>query len=417
MSGDAGSVSIPQAIAFKDKVFETPGRPANSESDITAAASESTYSVSPLRSEPFYSTTEDTIEEHVLVKTIREQIQKEPNKSDPPAWTKHLNSNPGSSVEKTNPKESEKRDDGSKASNSTQENIMVARDQSQAPSASSAKSEVLQIAAIADKARAEIAELEAILAQQENEALALAEQAAAIVALLEAETDKKAKMAEVAILKAKLALQGVGNGMKSDGDIAANIAKTIAEAEKETLVTEDRAEIASFSSTRDERQEHSVSSPSNNAEVSAITEQVIDIADPPAIVRQIELPAVVQEKRSKKDLTVVTDMDDTINEFVVSPLGDGSPRKRTIDEDGSTIDTIYKKIEECRETILNPNASMEEQSKAAELMEKMARIAKITGELEPKKPVISPLSCPASTNGIPREIATLEEKSKGNAPL
>jgi hypothetical protein len=322
MSGDAGSVSIPQAIAFKDKVLETPGRPANTESDITAA-SEGTYSVSPLRSEPFSSTTEDTIEEHVLVKTIREQIQKQPNKTDPPAWTKHLSSNPGSSVEKTNPKESEKRDDGSKEFKSTKEKKMVARDQSQASSASSAESEVSQIAAIAEKARAEIAELEAILAQQENEALALAEQAAAIVAQLEAETDRKAKMAEVAILKAKLALQGVGSGMKSDGDIAASIAKIIAEAEKETVVTEDRAEIASVSSTRDERQEHSVSSPSNNAEVSAITEQVIDIADPPAIVRQTELPAVVQEKRSKKDLTVVTDMDDTTNKFVVSPLGDG----------------------------------------------------------------------------------------------
>ncbi|KAG7337901.1 hypothetical protein IV203_022431 [Nitzschia inconspicua] len=392
MSGEAGSVSIPQAIAFEDKVFHTPCR---KEEDILSS-SITTTSVSPLRSEPFSGVTDTSIEEHILVKTIREQIQKQPSKCDPPAWTKHLSSYRGCTAEKRN-EQQENRDDGSKESESAEKTKMVAREPTQ--SVTTTQREIEQIAAIAEKARAEIVELEAQLTRQEAEAQRLAEQAAAMVAQLEIEADKKSKMAEVAILKAKLALQCVDSQVKNGSQIAEAIAKIISKAEKGVTVAEDRAEISSISSPRDERQEHSVDT---NNEVSGINEIDIDIAEPPKIIRQTEVPADLEDKKGKKELTVVTDIEDAADEFVISPLDDASPRKRSMD-DGSTIETIYRKIEECQQTILNPNVSMEEQSKAAELMEKMARLAKITEFLEPKKSVVGPLSCVASTESAPKE--------------
>lgn len=409
ITGEAGSVCVPQAIAFKDKLLlETPARREDhSNIDDILSTSGATSSVSPLRSEPYSTIIEGDIchEEHILVKAIREQIQKQPVRKDPPAWTKHLSAHSGCVVEKKK-NHLDNRDDGSKESNNM---VVQGQLQTAVAAAKPIQSEEEQIAAIAEKARAEIAELEAQLTRQEEEAIRLAEQAAAIVAQLEAEADKKAKMAEVAILKAKLALQDVDSSVKHGSNIVQTIAQKINIAEKNTSsITEDRAEISSVPSTRDERQEHSVDT---NNEVAGITANEVDIAEPPAIVRQTELPADVAaaDKKEKKGLTIITNMSNDANEFVVSPLGNGSPRKRSID-DGSTMETIYRKIEECQETILNPNKSMEEQSKAAELMEKMARIAKITEGLEPKKSVLSPLSCTESLESLPKFIPSPASK-------
>jgi hypothetical protein len=397
-----GSISIPDAITFKDKFLNRPVR--DQDHRDLETSSEATTSISPLRSDLHIVTPDKRTpdEEHSLLKIIRGQIRKQPIKIDPPAWTKHLCYNLGNSVE-TRKKHLETYADRKKDSLSTsKEPDMVVEDPSmvvtiQTPYAASAtgasQSAEEEIVAIADKARAEIAELEAQLARQEQEALQLAEQAAAIVAQLEVEADKKAKMAEVALLKAKLALQGVHSVIKYQSDITATIAQTLSSAEKGNNVAEERAEISSTVSTRDKRQDHSID---DNYEVSAITEDVVDIVEPPKILRQIEFPTHV-ETRDMKDLTVVTDICDVAHEWVVSPLYDDSPRKRTT-HGRSTRETIFKKIEECQEMISDPNASMEEQFKAAELLEKMARIAKIAEELEPKKTVATPPSC---TEAVP----------------
>jgi hypothetical protein len=388
MTREVGGLSIPQTIVFTDRLSD--------HCDLETA-SEETRSVSPLRSEHCSVAIDKSThyEEDTLIKTIREQIQKQPIKSDPPAWSKHLRCNPGCSVEKKK-KHQDKRDDGSKQSIRTSKELdmvatepnMLVKFQMHAAFLATASSQPQeeQVGAIAEKARAEIADLEAQLARQEQEAVRLAEQAAAIVAQLEVEADKKAKMAEVAILKAKLALQVVDTCLKNNSDVAETIALPLSETEKISNITEDRAEISSSPSTKDERQEHFMD---DNNEVSAITDEVVDIVEPPKIIRQTEFPIDVKTK--EKELSVVTDMDDGAHEWVVSPLNDDSPRKRSMDD--STRETIYKKIEECQGMILDPNASIEEQFKAAELLEKMARIAKIAEELEPRKFDITPSGC------------------------
>jgi hypothetical protein len=338
---------------------------------------------------------------HILVKTIREQAAKQPKKSDPPAWTRHLCK--GVRVEKAikTPETEEKRDDGSRKTActvDTSEETMVAQD---APSTQLKLSEQEEMQEVAAKAQREIDELEALLAKQEEDAKRLAGKAAQIIAQLEAEANEKAKAAEEALRKAKEALSSVDENVKRDLSLFQSMVESAIRGED---ISEDREVASPISFTREVRQEHC----SEDNEVSAINHNEVDIAEPPTIVRK------------GKSLTIVTDLEygKEDSHDMVSPLHEyESPRKRvSLDSDGSTLDTIYKKIEECQETLLNPDASMDDQSKAAELMAKMARIAKITESLEPKKQsppdVISPLSCANTVDASQGEKSLVDIQKK-----
>ncbi|KAL3919929.1 MAG: hypothetical protein SGILL_003506 [Bacillariaceae sp.] len=402
-TAEGGSVSIPQAIAFKDKSAaapqtparpkRTPPKPDEDGSDLFSSSA-ATSSVSPLRSEPD-SSGYNLDEVHILVKAIREQSQKQPKKTDPPAWTEHLSTKAGSRVEKAkkqqnvpSPRE-EKRDDGSKTNTTvdTKEDNMVAKD-SKAPTVAAAEQDEMH--AVAESAQKEIAALEDVLTKQEEDAEKLALKAQQMIAQLEAEAEQKAKAAEEALRKVKLALEVMDENAKKDMSAVKNMVESMARGDD---AAEDRQAASPVPSAKEEREHSSV----NDDEVAAITKEEHDIAEPPTIVRQTELPADPTSSKAK-NLTVITKFSEDAHEFAVSPLNDGfdSPRKRASMND-DTMDTIFKKIEECQEMILNPDASMDEQSKAAELMEKMARIAKITESLEPQKTeaihdMISPLS-------------------------
>jgi hypothetical protein len=242
-----------------------------------------------------------------------------------------------------------------------------------------------------------------------------------VIEQLEDEAAKKAKAAELAIMKAKLAYTSIGSTSKKDPsseDTAQIIAQTIALAQKEaeSVTAEDRTERASVASPKAEERQGSGTSindglhDSVSKEVAAINEDSIEIMEPPTIVRQKELPppeedgstskgSHEEETMEKKELTVITDNSHQPQEDVISPLNnDGEEKSNPM---GDTLETIYMKIEQCREIMMDPNTPMAEQASAVELMTKMAQVAKIAESLESKKitsapspkDLISPLSC------------------------
>jgi hypothetical protein len=218
-------------------------------------------------------------------------------------------------------------------------------------------------------------------------------------------------------MKAKLIFASIDSTTNKDGTSQGNaqvIAEIIALAQKEAeSVAEDRTERASVASPRaDERQgssnDHDGVQDSIAKEVEAINEEEVDIVEPPTIVRRREPPSPTHP------LTVITDYSHEQpppeEEIGISPLNhddDVVVNRSELMED--TLDTIYLKIEQCREIMMDPNTPLAEQASAVELMTKMAKVAKIAESLESNNTkkdatrtpngIVSPLSCHTGAEG------------------
>mmetsp|Transcript_17921 Transcript_17921/g.33218 ORF Transcript_17921/g.33218 Transcript_17921/m.33218 type:complete len:521 (-) Transcript_17921:97-1659(-) len=111
------------------------------------------------------------------------------------------------------------------------------------------------------------------------------------------------------------------------------------------------------------------------------------IADPDTSTLRQEVNDNVAEddretKKETKQLTVITNTEDETSEWGVSPLNSFEGfQENPID---GTLEAIYKKIEQCQSTLMNPEATVVEQANAAELMAKMAKVASIAESLNPE---------------------------------
>merc|ERR1740130_1324136 len=199
------------------------------------------------------------------------------------------------------------------------------------------------------------------------------------IAKLEAEA--KAKAAEVAILKAKLALKeanegasstqqvGAGNGIK-DVNITDSIERIIANAESQIILENSIVDGDSDSSpapSLDDGEFDILPSPpslvyesSNTSETMPI---IINLVDPPFIIRQSSVPSPEMSalEYTKLELEQRDENNITSNN----------------DDDGidSTLELLYTKIEECRTKLMDPNSSMDDQTDAAQLMTQYAKSA------------------------------------------
>ena len=200
------------------------------------------------------------------------------------------------------------------------------------------------------------------------------------IAKLEAEA--KAKAAEVAILKAKLALKdanegasntqqgGAGNGIK-DVDITDSIERIIANAESQIILENSIVDSDSDSSpapSLDDSEFNILPSPPSLVYESNGTSEampiIINLVDPPFIIRQSSVPSPSPEKSTLEYTKLELEQRDENN--ITSKNNDG------ID---STLELLYTKIEECRTKLMDPNSSMDDQTDAAQLMTQYAKSA------------------------------------------
>ena len=200
------------------------------------------------------------------------------------------------------------------------------------------------------------------------------------IAKLEAEA--KAKAAEVAILKAKLALKdvnegasstqqgGAGNGIK-DVDITDSIERIIANAESQIILENSIVDSDSDSSpapSLDGSEFNKLPSPPSllyeGSDTSEVMPIIINLVDPPFIIRQSSVPSPSPEKSTSEYVKLELEQRDENN--ITSKNNDG------ID---STLELLYTKIEECRTKLMDPNSSMDDQTDAAQLMTQYAKSA------------------------------------------
>ena len=200
------------------------------------------------------------------------------------------------------------------------------------------------------------------------------------IAKLEAEA--KAKAAEVAILKAKLALKdvnegasstqqgGAGNGIK-DVDITDSIERIIANAESQIILENSIVDSDSDSSpapSLDDSEFDILPSPPSLVYESSDTSEampiIINLVDPPFIIRQSSVPSPSPEKSALEYTKLELEQRDENN--ITSKNNDG------ID---STLELLYTKIEDCRTKLMDPNSSMDDQTDAAQLMTQYAKSA------------------------------------------
>jgi hypothetical protein len=202
------------------------------------------------------------------------------------------------------------------------------------------------------------------------------------VAKLEAEA--KAKAAEVAILKAKLALKDAnegasntqqgraGNGNK-DVDITDSIERIIANAESQIILENSIVDSDSDSSpapSLDDSEFDILPSPPSLVYESNDTSEtmpiIINLVDPPFIIRQSSVPSPSPEKSALQYTKLVLELEQRDENNITSKNNDG------ID---STLELLYTKIEECRTKLMDPNSSMDDQTDAAQLMTQYAKSA------------------------------------------
>ena len=200
------------------------------------------------------------------------------------------------------------------------------------------------------------------------------------IAKLEAEA--KAKAAEVAILKAKLALKdategasntqqgGAGNGSK-DVDITDSIERIIANAESQIILENSIVDSDSDSSpapSLDDSEFNILPSPPSLVYESSDTSEampiIINLVDPPFIIRQSSVPSPSPENSALDYTKLELEQRDENN--ITSKNNDG------ID---STLELLYTKIEDCRTKLMDPNSSMDDQTDAAQLMTQYAKSA------------------------------------------
>ena len=200
------------------------------------------------------------------------------------------------------------------------------------------------------------------------------------IAKLEAEA--KAKAAEVAILKAKLALKdanegasntqqgGAGNGIK-DVDITDSIERIIANAESQIILENSIVDSDSDSSpapSLDDSDFNILPSPPSLVYESNDTSEampiIINLVDPPFIIRQSSVPSPSPENFTLDYTKLELEKRDENN--ITSKNNDG------ID---STLELLYTKIEDCRTKLMDPNSSMDDQTDAAQLMTQYAKSA------------------------------------------
>ena len=201
------------------------------------------------------------------------------------------------------------------------------------------------------------------------------------IAKLEAEA--KAKAAEVAILKAKLALKdanegasntqqgGAGNGNK-DVDITDSIERIIANAESQIILENSIVDSDSDSSpapSLDDSEFNILPSPPSLVYESNDTSEampiIINLVDPPFIIRQSSVPSPSPEKSTSEYTKLELEQRDENN--ITS--------KNNNDGIDSTLELLYTKIEECRTKLMDPNSSMDDQTDAAQLMTQYAKSA------------------------------------------
>ncbi|OEU18331.1 hypothetical protein FRACYDRAFT_217139, partial [Fragilariopsis cylindrus CCMP1102] len=201
------------------------------------------------------------------------------------------------------------------------------------------------------------------------------------IAKLEAEA--KAKAAEVAILKAKLALKdanegasntqqgGAGSNDNKDVDITDSIERIIANAESQIILENSIVDSDSDSSpapSLDDSEFDILPSPPSLVYESSDTSEampvIINLVDPPFIIRQSSVPSPSPEKSTLEYTKLELEQRDENN--ITSKNNDG------ID---STLELLYTKIEDCRTKLMDPNSSMDDQTDAAQLMTQYAKSA------------------------------------------
>jgi hypothetical protein len=371
------TIGLPQAIEFRQSHTIREGFSSNV-----------TSTVSPLRLEPvnFY--------EQALFKTIRDQSKRSrPNhhsriryidRVDPPACTSQLSEDKSEDMLMIiNTLKSEANlpvigTDKGKVTPALHQTVDVSVEESNMDPAT----EAVEVKLLTANAK-----LEAVQIMME-------------IAKLEAEA--KAKAAEVAILKAKLALKEANEGANTqeragndqkDAGITDSIERIIANAESQIIIetTDIRADSAQEASFIDEdrREENSIvdggidSSPApslddedfdrlpatpslvyESSDTSEAMPIIINLVDPPFIIRQGSVPSPSPERYTLEYTKPKPEQSDKNN--TTSMNNDG------ID---STLELLYTKIEECRTKLMDPNSSMNDQTAAAQLMTQYAKSA------------------------------------------
>jgi hypothetical protein len=396
---------LPQAIEFRQSHTIREGFSSNV-----------TSTVSPLRLEPV------NFHEQALFKTIRDQAKRSGSnhhsgirhidRVDPPACTSQLSEDKlEGKIMIVNTLDFEANllvmeTDNGKATTALDQTVDVSVEESNIDPATRSVEEKLRIAN---------AKLEAVQIMLE-------------ISKLEAEA--KAKAAEVAILKAKLALkeakegantrQGAGNGNKDTG-ITESIERIIANAESQIIIenTDIRADSAHEASFNDEdrREENSIVdggidcalAPSLNdsefdglpappslvyeSDTSEAMPIIINLVNPPSIIRQSSVPSPSPESPEKSALESCGLEQTSPLEASEKKQEDGDTNRakytkskpeqsdenniRSKNNDGidSTLEFLYTKIEECRTKLMDPNSSMDDQTAAAQLMTQYAKSA------------------------------------------
>ena len=367
---------LPRAIEFRQESRTTGIREGFFSSNVTSTG------VSPLRLDMPVN-----LYEQALLKTIRDQANKRSrsdnnhsgiqynidNRVDPPACTSQLS------------EEDKSEDDMLMIVNtlkSSEANLSVTEAADKEKVVTPALHQIVEVSVEESNNMDPAAAAESVEVKLLSANLKKLEAVQIMMEIAKLEAEAKAKAAEVAILKAKLALKdvnegasstqqgGAGNGIK-DVDITDSIERIIANAESQIILENSIVDSDSDSSpapSLDDSELNILPSPPSlvyeSSDTSEVMPIIINLVDPPFIIRQSSVPSPSPEKSALEYIKPELEQRDENN--ITSKNNDG------ID---STLELLYTKIEDCRTKLMDPNSSMDDQTDAAQLMTQYAKSA------------------------------------------